>query len=172
MFRQAGYGNTKARILSGVNDVCYMFSVLVAVFTLDRVGRRVTLYWGAVVMGISLFLSGVGAKYALEYGPTSAAPDAALANRWGAVVATFVFVYTSTFGASWLTVPWLYPTEIFPLSIRAKGGAWSVFGWSIGNGVVTEITRESRTEILCLDPVTLTNVTFYILALSLLVQRY
>ena len=36
--------------------------------------------------------------------------------------------------------PWLYPTEIFPLNVRAKGGAWSVVGWSIGNGIITMIT--------------------------------
>ncbi|KAJ5295707.1 hypothetical protein N7508_010528 [Penicillium antarcticum] len=28
---------------------------------------------------------------------------------------------------------------IFPLTVRAKGGAWFVVGWSIGNGVVTMI---------------------------------
>ena len=39
-----------------------------------------------------------------------------------------------------MTTPWLYPTEIFPLNVRAKGGAWSVVGWSIGNGVITMIT--------------------------------
>ncbi|KNF00534.1 hypothetical protein PSTG_06226 [Puccinia striiformis f. sp. tritici PST-78] len=40
---------------------------------------------------------------------------------------------------AWLTVPWLVPTEIMPLYARAKGGCWSVVGWSIGNGIVTEI---------------------------------
>jgi hypothetical protein len=45
-----------------------------------------------------------------------------------------VFVFTFTFGATWLTVPWLYPAEIYPLAVRAKGNAWGVVGWSIGNG--------------------------------------
>jgi hypothetical protein len=27
--------------------------------------------------------------------------------------------------------------EIFPLQVRAKGNAWGVFGWSIGNGWLT-----------------------------------
>lgn len=45
-----------------------------------------------------------------------------------------VYLYTFIFGATWLTVPWLYPAEIFPLHIRAKGNAWGVVGWSIGNG--------------------------------------
>ncbi|WRT65457.1 uncharacterized protein IL334_002400 [Kwoniella shivajii] len=133
VFQSASYTAYKADWLSGVNNIFYMFSVLVAVFTLDRVGRRVTLYWGALIMAICLAFCTVGARYAVR---TEGKEQAA----WGAVVATFTFIYTSTFGASWLTVPWLYPTEIFPLFVRAKGGAVSVVGWSIGNGVVTEIT--------------------------------
>ncbi|WVQ94445.1 hypothetical protein IAU59_001524 [Kwoniella sp. CBS 9459] len=133
VFQSASYTSYKADWLSGVNNIFYMFSVLVAVFTLDRVGRRVTLYWGAIIMAISLAFCTVGARFAIR---TTGSEQAA----WGAVVASFTFIYTSTFGASWLTVPWLYPTEIFPLFVRAKGGAVSVLGWSIGNGVVTEIT--------------------------------
>lgn len=45
-----------------------------------------------------------------------------------------IFIFTFVFGATWLTVPWLYPAEIFPLEVRAKGNAWGVVGWSIGNG--------------------------------------
>ena len=48
-----------------------------------------------------------------------------------------IFLFTATFGATWLTVPWLYPAEIFPLEVRAKGNAWGVVGWSIGNGWLT-----------------------------------
>ena len=46
--------------------------------------------------------------------------------------ALFVFMYTFIFGATWLTIPWVYPTETFPLEVRAKGNAFGVFGWSIG----------------------------------------
>ena len=99
VFTQAGYSTYKADLLSGINDICYMFSVLVAVFTLDRVGRRITLYWGAIVMGAALIIAGVAARYV--YATTGAQQE-----RYGAVVTTFVFVYTSTFGATWLTVPW------------------------------------------------------------------
>lgn len=30
--------------------------------------------------------------------------------------------------------------EIYPLRVRARGGAWSTIGWSIGNGLVTLAT--------------------------------
>ena len=52
----------------------------------------------------------------------------------GGAATFFVFLYTMIFGATWLTVPWLYPAEIFPLEVRARGNAWGVVGWSIGNG--------------------------------------
>ena len=35
-----------------------MISTLLAVLTIDRLGRRVGLYWGAVGQGIALFLLG------------------------------------------------------------------------------------------------------------------
>lgn len=30
--------------------------------------------------------------------------------------------------------------EIYPTKVRARGGAWSVVGWSIGNALIMEIT--------------------------------
>lgn len=52
----------------------------------------------------------------------------------GGAATFFVFLYTIIFGATWLIVPWLYPAEIFPLQVRARGNSWGVVGWSIGNG--------------------------------------
>tara|TARA_R110002060_G_scaffold24866_9_gene33892 strand:- start:1456 stop:1815 length:360 start_codon:yes stop_codon:yes gene_type:complete len=62
------------------------------------------------------------------------AGDTAKASQYGAAAASMIFIFTFVFGATWLTVPWLYPAEIFPLEVRAKGNAWGVVGWSIGNG--------------------------------------
>lgn len=107
------------------------FSTLVAVFTLDRLGRRKTLFWGSVVMGISMFLSGGLSRLAIEHEDHAA--------QYGAAAASFTFVFTAAFGATWLTVPWLYPAEIFPLHVRAKGNAWGVVGWSVGNGWTVSI---------------------------------
>ncbi|KAG0151094.1 hypothetical protein CROQUDRAFT_37395 [Cronartium quercuum f. sp. fusiforme G11] len=134
VFQLAGGSEYMASLLSGINNITYMFSVLVAVFSLDRMGRRTTLNWGATVMAISLFIAGISTRFAIDV-----KLDSEVRSRWGSVLTAFIFLYTATFGATWLTVPWLYPTEIMPLHVRAKGGAWSVVGWSIGNGVVTEI---------------------------------
>ncbi|KZN93729.1 Sugar transporter [Penicillium chrysogenum] len=132
LFSTAGFNENLSKLLAGFNNISYMFSVFFAVITLDRYGRRQTMLWGAVVMCIALLVAGILDMYAQEAGPNQ--------RKYGAGVAAMTFFYTATFGATWLTTPWLYPTEIFPLTVRAKGGAWSVVGWSIGNGIVTMIT--------------------------------
>ncbi|KZP06847.1 hypothetical protein FIBSPDRAFT_763696 [Athelia psychrophila] len=128
----AGFSQQEAKLLAGFNDISYMFCVLFAVFTLDRCGRRSTMVWGAAVMALVLLLGGILDKYAQTPGPNQ--------RMYGSAVIALVYLYTGTFGATWLVTPWLYPTELFPTFVRAKGGAWSVVGWSIGNGVITMIT--------------------------------
>lgn len=91
-------------------------------------------------------------------GGSNADPGNFLGSRIAATL--FVFLFTAIFGATWLTVPWLYPAEIFPLEIRAKGNAWGVVGWSIGNGwlvrvslpaVSSRLFRSGR-ELLIINP--------------------
>lgn len=108
-----------------------MFATLICVVTIDRIGRRWTLWWGSIGQSIAMFLVGGLARGGLN---AREGGDNATADRWGAAAASMVYLYTFIFGATWLTVPWLYPAEIFPIHVRAKGNSWGVVGWSIGNG--------------------------------------
>ena len=133
IFQIAGFAPDKTQWVAGLNNIFYMFSTLICVFTIDRIGRRMTLYWGSVGQAIAMVLVG-----GLSRGGLNArdGDQIATANAWGAAAASMVYLYTFVFGATWLTVPWLYPAEIFPIHVRAKGNAWGVVGWSIGNGQV------------------------------------
>lgn len=131
IFAIAGFGPSKTQWLSGLNNILYMFSTLICVFTLDRIGRRWTLYWGSVGQGIAMFLVGGFSRLGLN---ASADGNTSAASKFGAAGAAMVFLYTFVFGATWLTVPWLYPAEIFPVRCRAMGNSWGVVGWSIGCG--------------------------------------
>lgn len=131
IFSIAGFNSDKSQWVSGLNNITYTFATLICVFTIDRIGRRWTLYWGSVGQGIAMFLVGGLSRAGLD---ARAQGNVDTANQWGAAAASFVFVYTFVFGATWLTVPWLYPAEIFPLQVRAKGNSFGVVGWSIGNG--------------------------------------
>lgn len=75
------------------------------------------------------------------------AGESAKASSYGAAAASMIFIFTSAFGATWLTVPWLYPAEIFPLAVRAKGNAWGVVGWSVGNGWLVSNPRLDPMEL-------------------------
>lgn len=131
IFHIAGFGPSKTQWVAGLNNIFYMFATLICVYTIDRIGRRKTLYWGSVGQGIAMFLVGGLSRAGLD-----ARSDGSIdvANQWGAAAASMVYLYTFIFGATWLTVPWLYPAEIFPIHVRAKGNSWGVVGWSIGNG--------------------------------------
>lgn len=76
-------------------------STLVCVFTLDRIGRRWTLYWGAIGQGICCFCAG-GLAYA-----TKTASAGSYKDGVGGGAVFFVFLYTAVFGATWLTVPFV-----------------------------------------------------------------
>ena len=78
-----------------------------------------------------MFLCGGFSRLGLD---ATASGQFGRAQSYGIAAASMIFVFTFVFGATWLTVPWLYPAEIFPLAVRAKGNAWGVVGWSIGNG--------------------------------------
>lgn len=83
-------------------------------------------------MGICCFCAG-----GLATATKEATDGSTYQHQVGGAAVFFVYLYTVIFGATWLTVPWLYPAEIFPLVVRAKGNAWGVVGWSIGNGWCT-----------------------------------
>jgi sugar porter (SP) family MFS transporter len=151
IFGIAGMSPGKRQWIAGLNNVFYMFSTLICVFTLDRIGRRWTLYWGSVGQGIAMALAGAF-SYLGQRATTLG--NASQATTYGNAAVSMVFIFTSVFGATWLTVPWLYPAEIFPLEIRAKGNAWGVVGWSIGNGWLVSQTASFIPNIEIILPST------------------
>lgn len=70
---------------------------------------------GSVVMGVSMVIVGViVAKFRHDW-------PSHVAAGWTAVA--LIWVYIAGFGATWGPVSWTLVSEIFPLSIRAKGAS-------------------------------------------------
>lgn len=40
------------------------------------------------------------------------------AAGYGGAAAAFIFLYTAIFGATWLTIPWVYPTEVCFITVE------------------------------------------------------
>ncbi|BFZ64125.1 hypothetical protein YB2330_005264 [Saitoella coloradoensis] len=126
IFRTAGFDDDKSNWLSALCNTVGILGTAVAAFTLDKVGRRRTLFWGAVVLAIIHFAIGGLSRAAINQ------PENAAALGTGA--AACVFIYLFFFSSTWLMIPFIYPTEIFPTHLRAKGNAFGVAGWAVGFG--------------------------------------
>ncbi|KAJ3771280.1 hypothetical protein EV361DRAFT_887287 [Lentinula raphanica] len=126
VFEEAGWLGRQAILMSGVNSIVYLLSTLPPWYLIDRWGRRPILLSGAVIMAIALFATGY-----FMYLDRPETPNA---------VVTCVIIFNAAFGYSWGPIPWLYPPEIMPLTVRAKGVSLSTAtNWAF-NFLVGEIT--------------------------------
>ena len=131
VFESAGWYGRDAILMTGINALTYLLSTIPPWYLVDRWGRRKILLLGAVAMVISLSLISYFLHLDIAATPT--------------LVVILVMIYNAAFGASWGPIPWLYPPEILPLSIRAKGASLSTatnwaFNWLVGE--MTPILQE------------------------------
>jgi MFS family permease len=134
----------KPLLQGGIVAVYYLPGTLVGCLLGGWIGDK---YGRITTIGLACFWSIIGATFqcsaqnanwmfcarvfnGIGTGVLNATLNAAPTNKAhiGGAATFFVFLYTAIFGATWLTVPWLYPAEIFPLQVRAKGNAWGVVG--------------------------------------------
>lgn len=123
VFESAGWTGRSAILMTGINGITYLLSTIPPWYLVDNWGRRPILLCGAVAMVISL--SSISYFIFLNIDATPV------------LTVIFVMIYNAAFGASWGPIPWLYPPEILPLSIRAKGASLSTasnwaFNWLVG----------------------------------------
>ncbi|EEQ90549.2 hypothetical protein RJZ56_004588 [Blastomyces dermatitidis] len=132
VFESAGMMGRKAILMTGINSLSYLASTIPPWYLVDRWGRRPILLSGAVAMIISLSFISYWLYLDIKLTPV--------------LTVVSVMVYNAAFGASWGPIPWLYPPEILPLSIRAKGASLSTasnwaFNWLVGE--ITPVLQET-----------------------------
>lgn len=123
VFEQAGWVGRDAILMTGINGITYLASTIPPWYVVDTLGRRFILMSGALVMIVSLSAISYFIFIDIHWTPR--------------LVVIFVMIYNAAFGFSWGPIPWLYPPEILPLSIRAKGASLSTaanwaFNWLVG----------------------------------------
>ncbi|KAG6002654.1 hypothetical protein E4U21_002914 [Claviceps maximensis] len=131
VFESAGWVGHDAVLMTGFNGITYFLSTIPPWYLVDRWGRRPILLSGAIAMAISLSLISYFIYLDIRWTPR--------------MVVLFVMIYNAAFGYSWGPIPWLYPPEILPLSIRSKGASLSTaanwaFNWLVGE--LTPILQE------------------------------
>ena len=118
IFQASGLSSASAAILAtaGIGVVNVVLTI-VAIWLVDRVGRRVLLLTGLAGMGISLCLLALG--FLLGTGP---------ALGW--LTAASLAAYVGFFAIGLGPVFWLLISEIYPLAIRARGmSAATIANW-------------------------------------------
>jgi len=127
LFRTAlGMSQEDALLLGCFTQLWYVLASFVTWYTIDRIGRRKLFISMALGMGLVL----VGEALATASG-----------TRRGAIAAVvFLFLFEACFSWGWMACVWIYPPEILPLKIRAKGSALAAAADFIGNWLVVEVT--------------------------------
>jgi SP family xylose:H+ symportor-like MFS transporter len=107
IFRNMGANTDTSMLQTIIVGIINMLFTIVAIFTVDRFGRKPLMITGAMIMGISMFSLG----FSFYAGKTG----------FGALA--FMLLYIAGFAMSWGPVTWVLLSEIFPNSIR---GAMSI----------------------------------------------
>lgn len=89
-------------ILAGVVTTCFAISTVPLVFTIEKLGRRVIMIGGSVVIiiALSIFMAMIGIPE----------DSKSTATQWVGVV--MIIIFHCCFGYAWNGVPWLYPIEV------------------------------------------------------------
>jgi len=114
IFDDLGFsGSTTSLLATGVVGVINFLMTIPAVLYVDKFGRRIILICGAIGMATCHFIvAGITGSFHDSWPSHRAA-------GWVAVV--FVWIYTANFAYSWGPIAWIVVSEVFPLSMRAKG---------------------------------------------------
>ncbi|MDD5086027.1 MAG: sugar porter family MFS transporter [Candidatus Omnitrophica bacterium] len=105
----AGFSSAKVSILATLClGLVNVFMTVVAIWLVDKVGRKPLLYWGMSGMILSLGVLGLAFKL----------PSMAAGLKWIAVGS--LVVYIASFAVSLGPIFWLMIAEIYPLKIRGR----------------------------------------------------
>ena len=119
IFESMGMGNPMIQtVIMGIVNITF---TLVAVFTVEKLGRKPLLIIGSAGMMI-----GMAALAALSFSDTI-----------GIAALVFIILYTASFMMSWGPICWVLISEIFPNTIRSQAVAIAVAAQWISNFLVS-----------------------------------
>lgn len=107
IFRSMGSGNDSSLLQTIIVGLVNLTFTVLAIFTVDRFGRKPLMLIGALAMAVSMFALGLSF----------------FVNSVGLLSLIFMLTYTAAFAMSWGPVTWVLLSEIFPNRIK---GAMSI----------------------------------------------
>ncbi|KAL5701854.1 Sugar transport protein 8 [Ranunculus cassubicifolius] len=138
LFQTVGFKNDASLLSAVITGLVNVFSTLVAVFVVDRAGRRVLLLQASVQMFITQTI--IGAILMAKLSPTGT-----LKSSEAIIVVVLVCLFVMAFAWSWGPLGWLIPSETFPLETRSAGFSCAVST----NMMFTFIIAQAFLSMLC-----------------------
>lgn len=103
IFRNLGNSNDSSMIQTIIVGIVNLVFTVLAIFTVDRFGRKPLMIIGGIGMAVSMIA--LGFTFFL--------------GKPGVVALFFMLTYTAAFAMSWGPVTWVLLSEIFPNSVRS-----------------------------------------------------
>lgn len=140
LFNSIGSGKTASLLSTVIIGVVNVLSTLVAVFTVDKFGRRALLLEAGVQMTLAQVATAIvlGVEFHRH-------PEGKLPEGISIVVIVIICIFISSFAWSWGPLGWLIPSEIQPLETRSAGQSITVFT----NLLFTFVIGQSFLSMLC-----------------------
>jgi SP family xylose:H+ symportor-like MFS transporter len=103
IFRNMGNSNDSSMIQTIIVGIVNLIFTVLAIFTVDRFGRKPLMIIGGIGMAVSMVALG----FSFYFG------------KLGIMALIFMLTYTAAFAMSWGPVTWVLLSEIFPNSVRS-----------------------------------------------------
>ncbi|KAI7755676.1 hypothetical protein M8C21_033560 [Ambrosia artemisiifolia] len=138
LFQTMGFHSDASLLSAVVTGTINTVATLVAVFCVDKLGRRFLLIEAAIQMFIAQVVTGGILAAFLKSTNT-------LPKQYAYLVLVLICVFVSGFAWSWGPLGWLIPSEIFPLETRTAGFFCAVSM----NMIFTFIIAQAFLTMLC-----------------------
>ncbi|KAL8037404.1 hypothetical protein ABFX02_11G037100 [Erythranthe guttata] len=138
LFQSMGFGGNASLYSSALTGAVLVLSTFFSMGAVDRLGRRVLLISGGVVMIACQVTTAI--ILGLKFGD-----DKELSKGYSIIVVATICLFVAAFGWSWGPLGWTVPSEIFPLQFRSAGQSITV----AVNLLFTFIIAQTFLSMLC-----------------------
>jgi SP family sugar:H+ symporter-like MFS transporter len=133
LWQAVGFKPSQSFLISTISSVINVAVTFIAIFLVDKVGRKPLLLAGSGGMFVSLLMVAI----AFSQSVPDANGNPTLPGAWGIIALIFANLFVVSFGATWGPLMWVLLGEMFPNKIRATAlGIGSAANW-VANFIVT-----------------------------------
>ncbi|MFE6736718.1 sugar porter family MFS transporter [Microbacterium sp. NPDC057650] len=133
LWRSVGFAESDSFGISVITGIVNVLVTLIAIFLVDRVGRKPILLTGSAIMTVALGAMAL----CFAFSVTGADGAVTLPAPWGPIALVAANLFVVGFGASWGPVVWVLLGEIFPSRIRGKALGVAAGAQWIANFLIT-----------------------------------